>query len=62
MNKLNVATIIAGLEDAGVFQRADDMRTMLKGTEDMRDSNPRVAYYWGWLECLETQELLAAQA
>ncbi len=57
MDNLNVAEVVSGLEDAGIYQRPGEMRKMLTGTESMRDTDPRISYYWGWLECLETQEL-----
>ncbi|MCG7879170.1 MAG: hypothetical protein JAY75_23015 [Candidatus Thiodiazotropha taylori] len=62
MTENRIAEIVAGLEDAGVFQNAADMRAVLAGTEHIRDDQPTIAYYWGWLECLETQQFLAAAA
>ncbi|MEW8308212.1 MAG: hypothetical protein G8D88_13930 [gamma proteobacterium symbiont of Ctena orbiculata] len=62
MTELKIAEIVAGLEDGGVFQCAEDMRNMLEGTEHLRDSHPQIAYYWGWLEGMEAQQLIAAAA
>lgn len=62
MSELKIAEIVAGLEDAGVFQNAEEMRAMLEGTEHLRDEHPQIAYYWGWLEGMETAQLLSAAA
>lgn len=62
MTESKIAEIVAGLEDAGVFQNASDMRKMLEGTKHLRDSHPQAAYYWGWLEALEAQQLISAAA
>ncbi|MFC1333147.1 MAG: hypothetical protein G8D91_00345 [gamma proteobacterium symbiont of Clathrolucina costata] len=57
-----IAEIVAGLEDGGVFHDPADMRKLLAGTEHLRDSHPQIAYYWGWLEGMEAQQLIAAAA
>lgn len=62
MTEKRVAEVESNLEDAGIFQNAKMMREVLKPTEHLRDLDPTIAYYWGWLECLETHEMLAAAA
>jgi hypothetical protein len=55
---VDVEDILSRLEDAGMFQTSSEMRDALSGTEHLRDDNPQIGYYWGWLECLEAQEIL----
>lgn len=61
MTENRIAEIVASLDDGGVFHNAEDMRKLLAGIEHLCDSHPQLAYYWGWLEGMETQALLAVR-
>jgi len=50
---IKAESIFTALEDAGIFQNFDEMDTLVKQIEHLKDSDTRAAYYTGWRDSRE---------
>lgn len=57
-SKTAIEALISKIEDAGLNQSAESLSKDLEGTDHLIEENTTVAYYHGWLNCLQSQKLL----